>query len=441
MKVYLLKPILVVSISLLIILSSMQMPVHGLESKEVINTKADGGWLYYPPYPNYSPSGMPDFSGGQQSDWYDPNDLDNSIGCSTLAFANIIWYMDSLFSNNSGFPGDGKDEFPLVIDYNALSSPNPGPFTDDHNFNNVNDPQSSWDPLNEIFGNELIETIRIYTGAGYSNEFLTGLKSFINDANLTKFLNAGAKLFRFNEAPTLNDLQYYIQKEAGVVLGLGRYDENGKRVGGHSIALAGVNINESLIAISDSSHDFMNPTNSLILHNDAQIVSHDIYEVFESEFHNKQVLEIDYWSPHSFPVSCYIEDIFYIIPNKNPPSIPEIIGPITGKVDVSYSFNFTSIDPDRDKIQYLIDWNDTPIYNWSEQYNSSETVSFSHTWTTEGNYSIRVKAKDELGRESDWSDPLVVSMPKNKETKFPLLHWFLEKLFNHFPFIEPYLHL
>jgi hypothetical protein len=38
-----------------------------------------------------------------------------------------------------------------------------------------------------------------------------------------------------------------------------------------------------------------------------------------------------------------------------------------------------------------------------------------HNWTERGEYEIRVKAKDTWGNESEWSDPLVVTMPKINE--------------------------
>jgi hypothetical protein len=36
------------------------------------------------------------------------------------------------------------------------------------------------------------------------------------------------------------------------------------------------------------------------------------------------------------------------------------------------------------------------------------------SWTSKGTYEIKVKAQDEYGEESEWSDPLTVSMPRNK---------------------------
>ncbi len=45
---------------------------------------------------------------------------------------------------------------------------------------------------------------------------------------------------------------------------------------------------------------------------------------------------------------------------------------------------------------------------------SGEIYEVNHTWDEKGEYEIRVKAKDEHGAESEWSDPLPVSMPRNK---------------------------
>ena len=37
-----------------------------------------------------------------------------------------------------------------------------------------------------------------------------------------------------------------------------------------------------------------------------------------------------------------------------------------------------------------------------------------YAWMEDGTYDIRVQVKDEHGLESDWSESLSVSMPKNK---------------------------
>ena len=60
----------------------------------------------------------------------------------------------------------------------------------------------------------------------------------------------------------------------------------------------------------------------------------------------------------------------------------------------------------------------------------------SHIWDNTGNYEIKVKAKDENGAESEWSDPLEVAMPKNKVMN----SGFFELIKNH-PFLFPLLRL
>ena len=41
---------------------------------------------------------------------------------------------------------------------------------------------------------------------------------------------------------------------------------------------------------------------------------------------------------------------------------------------------------------------------------SGEMIKASHAWFRIGTYNIRVKAKDEWGAESEWSDPVEVEV-------------------------------
>jgi hypothetical protein len=67
-------------------------------------------------------------------------------------------------------------------------------------------------------------------------------------------------------------------------------------------------------------------------------------------------------------------------------------------------------------------------------YNSGEECNASGIWFEKGNYEIKVKAIDIHGAESEWSDPLAISMPKNKAINLFLL--FLERLMERFPILE-----
>lgn len=102
-----------------------------------------------------------------------------------------------------------------------------------------------------------------------------------------------------------------------------------------------------------------------------------------------------------------------IIESPNKPITPQ--GPANGKPEVEYTYSTFTIDPQDDQIFYWFDWGDESNSGWVGPFNSGEMAEASHIWTKKGTYSIMVKAKDTNGYESEWSNPLSVSMPKNKK--------------------------
>ena len=122
-------------------------------------------------------------------------------------------------------------------------------------------------------------------------------------------------------------------------------------------------------------------------------------------------------------------NIFTLEPDK-----PSIDGPSSGKVGVEYTYTSVTTDPDENKVLYWFDWGDDSNSGWLGPYNSGEIASAFHTWTEEDDYEIKVKAKDIYGAESPWSDPLPITMPKNKSVNPFLL--FLERLIERFPILE-----
>jgi len=122
---------------------------------------------------------------------------------------------------------------------------------------------------------------------------------------------------------------------------------------------------------------------------------------------------------------------------NQPPSIPIITGPTSGMIKTSYNYTLNSTDPDGDDITYLIDWGDGDTDIASGE--SNEEVTLKHTWSSQGNYIIKAKAKDVQGAESDWAT-LEVSMPKNKVINRPLLK-FLENHPHMFPLLRQLLEL
>jgi len=70
---------------------------------------------------------------------------------------------------------------------------------------------------------------------------------------------------------------------------------------------------------------------------------------------------------------------------------------------------------DGDSIYYYWSWGDNSNSEWIGPYTSGEEISITHIWDNRGDYSIKVKAKDQEGLESPWSDPLTISMPRNNQ--------------------------
>jgi hypothetical protein len=119
-------------------------------------------------------------------------------------------------------------------------------------------------------------------------------------------------------------------------------------------------------------------------------------------------------------------------PNK--PNLPS--GEKSGKTGEEYTYTSNTSDSNDDKVYYLWDWADGNNSGWLGPYISGVTVSAKHIWETKGNYDIKVKAKDEHGAESNWSDPLPITMPYSYNR--PILQ-FLELLFQRFPHAFPLL--
>jgi hypothetical protein len=92
------------------------------------------------------------------------------------------------------------------------------------------------------------------------------------------------------------------------------------------------------------------------------------------------------------------------------PSIPEIPdGPTQGGVGLEYSYETKSTDPNGGYIKYCFDWGDDTI-SWTDWYSSGKTASQTHKWDKPGDYEIKVKARDQYGLDSDWSDSLIVKI-------------------------------
>ena len=107
-----------------------------------------------------------------------------------------------------------------------------------------------------------------------------------------------------------------------------------------------------------------------------------------------------------------------------PPNKPSIFGPTDGNKGTEYTYNTSAnTDPDGDDLYYLFDWDDSTFSDWVGPFASGEKGSASHKWNKQGNYQIRVKARDSYGIESPWSDSLSVTMPRNQAINTPFLNF------------------
>jgi hypothetical protein len=257
---------------------------------EIENNELEDKWYYLPSFPNYCPSGLPDFD-QRQDNWK------NSLGiwtlCGPTALANIFWWFDSKHSDQNGTPGDGIDVYPLVKNYNSYGIANPGPHFDDHNFNNVNDLQTSWD--RKTNNGELIEQIAWYVntdkcrnpiitkyGTGLY-DLIIGVKNWIEDAGLQNDFKVEV-LFK----PSFSTINERLRNNDGILLRFGKciFDYTLSPIlFHHYVSVAGINLVDGYIVISDPGWDKTNTCLDSSLHNDAGIVSHDIYKVnFSSPF-------------------------------------------------------------------------------------------------------------------------------------------------------------
>lgn len=121
-------------------------------------------------------------------------------------------------------------------------------------------------------------------------------------------------------------------------------------------------------------------------------------------------------------------------PNK--PEKPD--GIKRGKVGTDYTYSSMATDPDGEQLYYIWDWDNSNYSYWLGPCNSGDTSEATYSWEEKGEYFIKVKVKDVHGGESDWSDPLPISMPKNKAFifNFPMMSWLFERFPNAFPIIR-----
>ncbi len=281
-------------------------------------------WWWEASYPDYAPSGMPDFD-QKQDNWINPITFQPTFSA-PAAVANSFWWLDSKFDVPAGSMGDGTDQYPLVRDY--LDNLSPYLNWDDHDLANVDHSSTSWynpgpppsTPQPFISGpqspggvnswGELIERLAWFmdTDGRRSGDAHIGTKvqtivdalpewfsseAFTDGSSLNDSL--GVKMWG---KPTFTFVDSLVEIYGNVILLLGFwYQENSIwwRVGGHYVTVAGVNPVQQSIAFSDPFFDRAEngapglvlsgsylphdpiPHRDSTLHNDPGNAAHDIY--------------------------------------------------------------------------------------------------------------------------------------------------------------------
>ena len=99
---------------------------------------------------------------------------------------------------------------------------------------------------------------------------------------------------------------------------------------------------------------------------------------------------------------------------NKPPHKPHLIGPPNGKINNEYSFYTSAVDPEAGPIYFWFDWGDGIDGEWLGPYESIVSTDICHSWTEQGSYQVKVKARDQYDAESEWSDIENISISKSK---------------------------
>jgi hypothetical protein len=155
--------------------------------------------------------------------------------------------------------------------------------------------------------------------------------------------------------------------------------------------------------------------------------AHNWTELGEFEVKVKAKDDYDVQSDWSEPATITI------VENQSPEK-PIITGPKTGAPRVLLTYKFVAEDPEGNDIFYMVSWGDGHYMPYTGPYASGEEVTFSHSWSKEGDYTINAKAKDEYGSKSLQSS-FRLSITKTRAVYTPF-QWFLQQHPHLFPIIR-----
>jgi hypothetical protein len=133
-----------------------------------------------------------------------------------------------------------------------------------------------------------------------------------------------------------------------------------------------------------------------------QITDKEIKEIFQGTDENAKANVIIplLGKATAFTTAIYKSFIEEACIPANQPDMP--IGPDSYYVGMPLSFKFKTIDPNGDNVKFCIDWGDSP-FEYTEFVESDSLLQVYHTYSTNGSFAVRAKAKD-VHLVSEWSD-------------------------------------
>ena len=123
--------------------------------------------------------------------------------------------------------------------------------------------------------------------------------------------------------------------------------------------------------------------------------------------------------------------------DNTPPNPPEIEGPTSGIIEEIYTYYVTVTDSDFD--DYLsrleVDFGDGVIVEdcgCNRPWENGEIIIVEHSWKRVGDYDITARVSDVHNEWSEWSEPMPVTMPRNKMIQNSLI----SRLLQLFPILQ-----
>jgi hypothetical protein len=111
------------------------------------------------------------------------------------------------------------------------------------------------------------------------------------------------------------------------------------------------------------------------------------------------------------------------------PTVPAVKGPESGRPGDTLVFFAMSQHRDQGELAYLFDWGDGSGTGWGPELLAGDTFRQQHAYRDSGHYPVRVRARDRLRLESEWSPvhlvdvgfkgPLTPTRPAGPTQTFP----------------------